>query len=441
MYLSRSVNNKKRLLKKLLSRYSLGLVILLALLTFLFWAWVTPIDIFVQGTGRVTSDSNNKIIEHLEGGILTELHVAEGQKVEKGMLLFVVENPKLKEMTEILGRELSEKQARVSRLTAEKNGTVFTPDIIETDEPVLKNHLYNEWRLYQSRQQTLNEQKAIISQKIEQKKNHYDEINQATADLGKELEIAQEQRDMLESLITDRAGSKANLLQKRMDAIKIESRINQAGHKLASIESELKELALQKNQLDTDFREEVQNEFNREIAKITLLEAQIKASEQRQDRSEIRSPVSGTLHQLVTATLGEVVSPGTVMAEIVPENEPLLIEANIQPQDRARIWLGQKANIRVSAYDYSSHGGLVGIIKEISADTYQKENAQEEFYQVSITTDEHGFGIDKPLRQGMTVDVYIVSGKQTVLTYLLPDAFTNQTLALKWPASEKNDLH
>ena len=125
------------------------------------------------------------------------------------------------------------------------------------------------------------------------------------------------------------------------------------------------------------------------------------------------------------------------MAEIVPENDPLMIEARILPKDRAKIWLGQTANIRVSAYDYSSHGGLAGTIAEISADTYQSDHQKEEYYQVSIVVDENGFGADKPLRQGMTVEVFIVSGQQTLLSYLLPDSFTNQPWKLKWPLNHE----
>ncbi|WP_299735283.1 HlyD family type I secretion periplasmic adaptor subunit [uncultured Endozoicomonas sp.] len=427
--------NDRRLIRKLFSRYSLGALIFLAFLVFLIWASVTSIDIFVHGTGKVTADSNNKIIEHLEGGILSELNVSEGQKVTKGMLLFIVENPKLMEVTEVLQEELSEKYARIKRLLAEKQGNAFTLESVVDETPELKDYLYNEWQLYQNRQQALADQRAIIEQKIIQKQTEFEELEQTTQDLGKELVVAKEQRDMLESLMSDRAGSKSNLLERRMDVLRMETRINQSSHKLTAISAELKQLELQKNQLQTDFKEKVQDEFNREMAKIALLEAQVNASRQRESRSEIRAPVSGTLHRLITGTVGEVVSPGTTMAEIVPENEPLMIEARILPKDRARIWPGQKANIRVSAYDYSSYGGLLGTIIDISADTFQSENPPGDYYQVSIATDEYGFGADKPLLQGMTVDAYIVSGKQSVLAYLLPDAFSKQTLDLKWSES------
>ncbi|WP_257263840.1 HlyD family type I secretion periplasmic adaptor subunit [Endozoicomonas sp. ONNA2] len=436
MWTFRSARSQQRL-KKLLSRHSLALLISLSLILFIAWARTFPVDIFVHGTGKVTADSHYKIVEHLEGGILAELHVSEGQKVQQDMLMFVVDNPKLKEAMEILTGELTEKRARLQRLKAEKTFANFSPDGIGTENQILRNYLQNEQHLYRNRQQTLADHKAIISQKITRQKARQQEIRQTIIDLRKELAVIREQRDMLESLIDDRAGSRSNLLSKRLDVLKIETRINQSEQKLATEAAELKELELQKKQIDSDFREKVQEEFNRETARVALLEARINASRQQAVRSEIRSPVSGTLHRLITSTIGEVVSPGSAMAEIVPENDPLMIEASILPRDRARIWLGQTANIRVSAYDYSSHGGLVGTVTEISADTFQSDGQQGEFYRISIVADEHGFGSDKPLRQGMRVDVYIVSGQQSLLSYLLPDHFTGPSWTLKWPENQR----
>lgn len=436
MWIFRSARSQQRW-KKLLSRHSLALLITLSLILFIVWARTFPVDIFVHGTGKVTADSRYKIVEHLEGGILAELHVTEGQKVQQDMLMFVVDNPTLQEEMDILTGELNEKHARLQRLRAEKTLADFSPASMDIENQILRNYLQNEQHLYRNRQQALTDQKAIISQKIARQQARQQEIRQTITDLRKEQAVAREQQDMLESLIDGRAGSRANLLTKRLDVLKIETRINQSEQKLATEAAELKELELQKKQIDSDFREKVQEEFNRETARIALLAARVNASRQQAVRSEIRSPVSGTLHRLITGTIGEVVSPGSAMAEIVPENDPLMIEARILPRDRARIWLGQTANIRVSAYDYSSHGGLVGTVTEISADTFQSDSQQEEFYRISIFADEHGFGSDKPLRQGMRVDVYIVSGQQSLLSFLLPDTFTGPSWILKWPANQR----
>ncbi|MFK0571778.1 HlyD family type I secretion periplasmic adaptor subunit [Endozoicomonas sp.] len=411
--------------QRLFSRHGITSLVLCSLLAFGLWARTTRIDTFVQGTGKVTSASDHKIVEHLEGGILRKLHVSEGQKIKEGSLLFTVENPKLLEITELLKEELLEKKARIKRLYAEMEGAEMkAPDLTVDAGP--QNYLRNEWHLYQRRQASLTEQKALFDQKITRTQARSREVLQTIADLNNERSIAREQNDILETLISGRAGSKVNLLEKRMDTLKIQTRINQSHSKLQVIETELQALSLEKKQLDVSFKEQVQAEYNQETIAIALLEAQIKASGQRKLRSEVRSPVNGTLHRLATSTPGEVVSPGTVMAEIVPDNEPLHIEAQIHPRDRARIWAEQKVNIRVSAYDYSIHGTLTGTIRKISADTYPDDHTRENYYKVTITSDSNGFGPDKPLMQGMTVDINIVSGKQTVMSYLLPAAYNNQ---------------
>lgn len=423
------------LCKTLFSRYAISTLAFLSIGLFLLWSGTASIDIFVNANGRVTSDSDHKIIEHLEGGILSELHTSEGQKVTKGMLLFVIESPKLIESTEILEKEWLEKSAKVKRLFDEiQTGEIKETDLTsnpETSQSSRKDHYQqNERRLFKRRQQTLDVQKSIFDQKIHQKQSRYRESQQTVLDLRQELSVAQEQQVLLETLINDRAGSRVMLLEKRMDVLKIQTQINQTTGKQSIIEAELQALKLEKKQLEADFKEKVQSEYNQETAEIAQLESRIKALKQRKTRSEIRSPVNGTLYRLVTSTPGEVVSPGTIMAEIVPDNEPLQIEAELPPHDRARIWVGQQVNIRVSAYDYSIHGTLNGTIQKISADTHTNEafynSSRENFYKVTISSDSNGFGPDKPLMQGMTVDINIISGQQTVMSYLLPAAYSNR---------------
>lgn len=426
----------KRTLRCFYSRHSITVISFVSVVLFIIWAWQTPIDIFVRGVGKVTSHSDNKVIEHLEGGILTHIYVTEGQPVKRGMLLFVVDNPSLMESIKVLEERLSDKQTRAKRLLAEMNGTDFSllsnsslnslPNSKDSGlADIESGYFSNELNLFRRRKESLSEQQLIIEQKMIKEKARYQEMQQTIKDLNNELVLARKQRDIFERLFKDRAGSMHDLLEKRMMALRIQNRINQTQSKLPVIDAGLGELKLQKKQLKANFREQVQDEYNKEVADIAQLQEQLSASRQRTLRREIRSPVKGNVHKLHTSTVGEVVSPGAVMAEIVPENEPLLIEAQIAPYDRARIWEDQTVNLRVSAYDYSIYGTLTGHIKEISADTYQFEQSSSYFYQVMITVDKSGFGVDKPLMQGMTVDINIVSGKQSILTYLLPPAFSS----------------
>ncbi|MET4694556.1 HlyD family type I secretion periplasmic adaptor subunit [Endozoicomonas lisbonensis] len=413
-------------LQLLFSRHSITAMCLLTLTLLLIWSWQTPIDRFVYGQGKVTTFSDHKVIEHFEGGILSGIHIAEGQTVQAGTLLFSVENPGVLENASRIHEQLLAKKAKTSRLQAEY---LQKPFIASTDRSQpwqlqAETYLKNERQLFLLRENNLLEDERILEQKRAKEQARFEETTQTLKDLDIELAVATEQLQILEQSMKNRAGSRVVLLDKRMEVVRTQTRMNQSRAKLPVIAASLKELELQKQQLRLKFREAVQDEYNQEIAEIALLQEQWQISKQRQVRTEIRSPVNGTVHRLYTSTEGEVVTPGTVIAEIVPENEPLLIEARIDPYDRARVWQGQDANLRVTAYDYSEHGSLSGTIKEISADTFVDELSGQPYYQVIITTDSSGKSEEHPLIQGMTVDVNIIAGRQSVLSYLLPDALS-----------------
>ena len=414
-------------IQTLLSRYAITIVIFTAVMCFFIWAWNTPIEIFVHGSGKVTSHSDNKVIEHLEGGILTHVYAVEGQQVELGTILFTVDNPSLGERIRILEEQLLGKASRVARLLAEMNGNEFSPlsEIRSPAQHFISDYYRNEINLYHLRKTSRSDQHLIIDQQIIKEKARLQEIRQTIIDLQNELGIAKKQRDILELLLKGQAGSLLKLLEKRMEVLRIQTRVNQSKSKLPIITAQIDELVLEKNQLMVKFKQQVQDEYNQEVTEVAQIEEQLTGAKQRRGRRDVRSPVTGTLHRLHTSTVGEVVSPGSVMAEIVPENEPLLIEARVAPYDRARIWAGQEVNLRVSAYNYAIYGTLNGRITEISADTYQDEFSSQFFYQIMIKTNKDGFGLNKPLIQGMTVDVNIVSGKQSILTYLLPPVFSS----------------
>lgn len=409
----------------LLSRHSITAVCLLTLTLLLIWSWLTPIDRFVYGQGKVTSFSDHKVIEHFEGGILSEVHIAEGQIVEADALLFSVENPSVMENASRLYEQLLAKRAKSLRLRAEFQQKPFSP-LIDDPHPNTDfiTYLKNEQHLFALRQDNLLEEERILEQKRIREQAKYRETIQTIKDLNVELLVAQEQLEILEQSMKSRAGSKVILLEKRMEVARTQTRLNQSQAKLPIITASIKELELQKQQLWLKFRESAQDEYNKEVADIAQLEEQWQISQQRQVRTEIRSPVSGTVHRLYTSTKGEVITPGHAIAEIVPENEPLLIEARIDPYDRARVWPGQAVNLRVTAYDYNEFGGLSGTIKEVSADTYIDDLTGQPYYQIVITTIPAKDSQEQPLIQGMAVDVNIMAGRQSILSYLLPDALS-----------------
>ncbi|WP_263080625.1 HlyD family type I secretion periplasmic adaptor subunit [Endozoicomonas sp. Mp262] len=403
--------------RKIIVKYSITLSITLFIGLFVLWASFTNIDIVVKSEGRVTTFTNNKIVEHLEGGILAGMHVMEGQRVDKSSLLFTVQNPTLTENISVKKQRLNGLIARGHRLYAEMNGV----DLEDSVEAIAKTNSYyfNELELYQKRKKALQERQSIVKTQVNRESARLEESSQVIHDLNNERAVAQKQLDILSSLLKDGAGSIQNQLQKKMALLKIETRINQSIKQKVVIESELGELKLKQEKLLTDFMEEAQDDYNSTMAEIAQVKEQILASRKRESRKEVKSPVTGVLHKLHVNTLGEVVAPGTVLAEIVPDGVPLMVEARIAPFDRAKVWPGQQVHVRVSAYDYSVFGALSGIIKEVSADTYQQEGVYQNYYRAVIETETPGFDENNLLIPGMTVDVNILAGKRTLLGYLL----------------------
>ncbi len=406
-----------RMNHRFLSRYSIVLCITGIILFFLIWAAIVEIDVVVKSDGRVTTFSNNSVVEHLEGGILTGLHVTEGQRVVKDMQLFAVMNPTLTENISIRKQQLNGLVAKAQRLYAEMKGEALSPSIEQVAEQ--DEYYLNELELYKKRKKKLQEQISIVRQQITKENALLSELDQVIKDMNNERAVAQKQLDILSTLLRQGAGSVQNQLEKKMVLLKIETRINQSLKQIPVIEAKLSELQLKKRKLITDFREESQHDYNKTRLEIAQIQEQIRSSREREVRENVTAPVTGTLHTLHVNTIGEVVPPGTVLAEIVPDGVPLMVEAMVAPHDRAKVWPGQDVNVRVSAYDYTTYGSLKGKVLEVSADTYKHEVTAQHYYKAMIETENSGFDENSQLIPGMTVELNILAGKRTLLGYLL----------------------
>ncbi|KEQ11315.1 hypothetical protein GZ77_25855 [Endozoicomonas montiporae] len=406
-----------RMRYRFFSRYSIIFTITFTVLFFLIWSAIIEIDVVVKSDGRITTFSNNRVVEHLEGGILTGLHVKEGQRVNKDMVLFSVMNPTLSENIGILKQRLGGLGAKAQRLYSEMTGEALaTPN----EATAQKNEYYlNELELHKKRAKKLSEQTSIVRQQANKEEARLSELDQIIKDMKNEREVAKKQLEILTTLLRKGAGSIQNQLEKKMALLKIETRINQSMKQIPVIKANLSELRLKKTKLITDFREEAQHDYNKIRLEIAQIQEQIRSSRERESRKKVAAPVTGTLHTLHVNTIGEVVSPGTILAEIVPDGVPLMVEAMVAPYDRAKVWPGQAVNVRVSAYDYTTYGSLKGRVLEVSADTHVDSATAQHYYKAMIETENSGFDEDSQLIPGMTVELNILAGKRTLLGYLL----------------------
>lgn len=413
------------------SRWAHAVVVFIALffIVFLIWADNATLDEVTRGDGRVIPSSQIQVIDHLEGGIVRQIMVREGEVVDAGQPLIQIENRAAE-------AELAEKRkqylnllATAARLEAESNGldTIDFPDDVILNAPEVAQ---NEQQLFQRREQQLEQQVRILEDQWRQKQNELRELTAKTAQLARSIDIAQRELDLIAPLVD--AGASPLI-----DKLRAES-------KLSELEAELEgvELALPRTRIavsealgrmeekTSSFRTEAQQELNRVSVEAARLSEEIDAGVERAVRTEIRSPVRGTVNTLLVGTIGASVRPGDDLVEIVPLEDSLLVEARIRPADRAELYPGQAATVKVTAYDFSIYGGLDATLVDISADTITDDQG-ETFYRIRLRTDRNNLGQDQPIIPGMTATVDILTGEKTVLNYLMKPILKARENALR----------
>ncbi|MCL7714722.1 HlyD family efflux transporter periplasmic adaptor subunit [Stenotrophomonas mori] len=344
------------------------------------WAAFAQLDQVTRGEGRVVPFSRMQKIQSLEGGILDQLLVKEGDLVEVGQPLVRLEATHFRTNYEESANQSQVLRAAIARLDAEVLGTgaIHFPADIATDSALTRS----EQGLYRSRRATLEQSSAAISQ---------------------QLAIAREQLAIVRPLVARNAVS-------QMEELKLSQEI-------ATLTGKLGELR-------NTYFQDAYTERSKLKAQLAAIEPIV---DQRQDqlrRTEILSPVRGRVNTVLINTRGGVIPPGEPIMEVIPVEERLLVEARIKPRDVAFLVPGMPAKVKITAYDYTIYGELHGTVEQISADTIEEQTprGKESFYQVLIRTDgsqlsRHGQTL--PIIPGMVADVDILTGKRSVLNYLL----------------------
>lgn len=384
---------------------------------FLLWAHHAVLDEVTRGEGKIIPSGQTRIVQHFEGGIVAELPVREGQIVEAGQVIMRIEN-------RLAQAELSEKTAQyrsllaqASRLQAEANGadSITFPEDILTNAPD------------RARDQTdvFNNNRSELQGKIRiretQRTQALQELRQKTAQIAQienQLSIARQELELIQPLVEAGAASRQELLSAQRTVIQMESELEDVTLSIPRIRSQITEATNTIDQEITTFRAKSQQELSQVRSEAERLREDLTAGRDREKRTDIRSPVRGTVNKIMINTIGGVVKPADPVAEIVPLEDSLLVEARIRPSDRAQLYPGLKAVVKISAYDSSIYGGLDAELVDISPDTILDEEGQP-YYRVRLSTTETSLGDDKPIIAGMTATVDILTGEKTVLQYIL----------------------
>ncbi len=398
------------------------------LLTLIVWAQYTYLDKVTRGQGRVVPQFQNQTVQHFEGGIVKEILVREGDRIAVGMPVLRIENSFSRAELEQSRIEIAAREIKLRRLTAEASGQVFT--IAEGLSGQALVFAQREAALFAGRRKTLGEQLAIIEDQRRQKVLELSELQSRDISTQREREFVMQRVESLRRLAKLGAVSPNDLLDNERILQQIDTRLSDLSHEIPRTAAALSEYDRRSAEATLRFRSDTEKEAGEvelQLAKFTETAA---ALLDRSTRSEVIAPVSGIVNKLYVTTIGGVVKSGEPLAIIVPAEAAIAVEARLAPSDRAEVWPGLPAVIKVSAYDFSLYGGLKGKVIEVSPDALQDERGQP-YFRVRLEAASADFGPDKPVVPGMLADVDILSGRRTILDSLLRPVRRLQENALR----------
>jgi len=386
---------------------------------FMVWANYTQLDLVTRGSGRVIADGQNKNVQSPERGTIATYVVEEGSAVNAGQIIATINPIEAEGVLEELEARLSNLSLKMIRLDAElKGGTIASVRNNASSYP--ETLLDAEIKLMTSRRESLNAELKTLNQDKERK---------GKVLLGLDAEIVGQNslkallnKEMLEVLpLVDAGvlGSSERFRLEREDA-SIETKLQVLSEKVAQTELEIEQTSSQIDAVQINYNTEIYQERSQVTGEIAELEVRLPAIRQRLKETEIRSPIDGIVNRVFFNSLGAVVSGGEVIAEIVPTQGKLLVEAFIDPKDIATIEPGQAAKISLTAYDPSKYGYMLGTLTKVSADTVFREETKSSAYAVNLSIDTEIFESDTipvSIVPGMIAQVDIIRGERTILEY------------------------
>ncbi|RBP84188.1 HlyD family type I secretion periplasmic adaptor subunit [Marinomonas rhizomae] len=397
----------------------------------LVWANYTALDEVTVGEGKVIPSSQVQQIQNLEGGILKEINAKVGQVVDSGQVLMTIEN------TEALS-SLREQQAesvnlrvRATRLQAEAYGVQpeFDPETVKEYPEVVNREL----DLYKNRLDSLRTNQVSFQQQIEQKKQEVVELQAKLKNLKQSYAFSKEELTLTRPAFEQGAVSRVELLQLERQVNQLQGDLEATQLAIPRARSALKEAQSKFDEAEAKFRADAQEDLTGVRSKLDQLRESNVSLEDKVSRTQVRSPVKGIVKQIQINTVGGVIKPGMNLLEIVPIEDSLLIEAKVRPENIGFIKPDLSAVVKLSAYDFAIFGGLHGVVENISADTILDEEGNS-FYLVRVRTDKNYLGTKEaplPIIPGMQATVDIITGKKTLLDYLLKPILKAKQNALR----------
>ncbi len=408
--------------------YAVAIVVLVLII----WANFAKLDERTQGAGRLIPSRQIQVIQNLEGGIIKEIKVVEGAAVKKGQILVIIDSTGAGSSFEEGQTVINELRARTIRFSAEAGIRSFEKGVAK-EKNLASDLLEKEKRLYDTNMVRKKSEIEVLKQRLRQRKIELSNTRMAIKTLKSSKEMMAREMELTEPMFAKRLVSELEFIQLKQKVLDKKHEYESAVNNLESLASKIKESRNLLLEIQSRHKSEAQEELNTALAEISRKKQNQIAIEDRVMRTNVRSPVDGTVKQLLFNTVGGVVRPGMDIVEIVPNEDKLLVEAKIRPSDIAFLYPGLKAVVKLTAYDYAIYGGLDGKVIHISADTIT-DDRQEEFYLVKIMTGKNYLGTEenkKEIIAGMTAQVDIITGKKTIMQYLMKPILRAKNNALR----------
>ncbi len=399
------------------------LVVIVGLIAaFFIWAAFFHIDEITRGQGTIIPSQKVQVVANLEGGILRQILVKEGDVVEEGQILMKLDD------TQAVVKYKGDRKQYFYYLTAAKrleallkNIPFVVPSVVQKEAPQIAAEGE---KFYNDRVKEIKAATEIADELIIQKQQELLDFKVKHKQAKDELKYATDELNMLEPLANEGLIGKRDMLRLRRDVADIQGRLDSAKVNIPRAEATLKQAKNEKDRQLLRFKNEDSQQLTDIMVKLTEETTDMSVVEDRLKRSEVKAPMKGIVKDIKVDSIGGVVGPGQELVEIVPYEDTLLVDTKISPRDIAFIHNGLKGIIKVSAYDYSIYGGLDGKVVEISVDsvTDTKTQPPETYYRAILKTNTNHLnhaGKEFPIIPGMTAEVDIITGERTILTYLL----------------------
>ncbi len=393
--------------------YACGGVVLCAVV----WSALAFVDEVARGQARVVPSRSLQIVQSLEGGIVEDILVHEGDMVDQGRALMRIDDTTFSAQLGEVRERRSALLGRVARLTAETRGDKtlsFPADVGETAVAA-------ERALFDARLNKLKQDIDVLALQAEQKQREQDEAQAQLRRVTQTLALLERETDIVRRLSRDRSIPEIELLRAERSLVEMRGQQLVLTATVSRLETAIREAEARQSNAVASFKAMAEDDLAKAAGELAVVEENIRSARDRVRRTELRAPVHGIINKISFNTIGAVIQPAQSVFEIVPIDNNLLLETRIKPSEIAFIRPGQRAVVKITAYDSSVYGSMIGAVERIAADTTSDDNG-EAFYRVMVRTEKnHLLSGDSqlPISPGMVASVDIMTGRKSILSYLL----------------------